>query len=69
MSTISRRTFVQSIGAATLAPGVLLASSEGGAAPQPSAPSQGGGGSYADYKHIRVTRDSGVARLPWTIRR
>ncbi|WP_321909702.1 enoyl-CoA hydratase/isomerase family protein [Burkholderia cepacia] len=63
MSTISRRTFVQSIGAATLAPGVLLASSEGGAAPQPSAPSQGGGGSYADYKHIRVTRDSGVATV------
>ncbi|WP_175776447.1 enoyl-CoA hydratase/isomerase family protein [Burkholderia anthina] len=63
MSTFSRRSFVQSIGAATLTPGVLLASAEGGAPPEKSKPSQGGGMNHADYKHIQVTQDSGVATV------
>jgi len=63
MSTISRRSFVQSIGAATLAPGVLLASTEAGAASESSAPPQGASANYADYKHIQVTKDHGVATV------
>lgn len=63
MSTISRRSFVQSIGAATLAPGVLLASAEAGAASESSAPPQGAGANYADYKHIQVIQNHGVATV------
>lgn len=63
MSNISRRSFVQSIGAATLAPGVLLASTEaGGATEKPAAP-QGGGADYTVYKHIQVSQDHGVATV------
>lgn len=61
MSTISRRTFVQSIGAATLAPGVLLASTEVLAATERSTQPQAGDANYANYKHIQVTQDHGVA--------
>lgn len=63
MSTIARRSFVQSIGAATLAQGVLLTSAAAGAAAQTSAPTQGAGASNADYKHILVTQDHGVATV------
>lgn len=63
MSTISRRSFVQSIGAATLAPGVILASTEAGASPESSAPPRAAGATYADYKHIQVTQDRGVATV------
>lgn len=63
MSTISRRSFVQSVGAATLAPGMLLASAEAGAASESSALPQGASANYADYKHIQVTKDHGVATV------
>lgn len=63
MSTISRRSFVQSIGAATLAPGVLLASTEAGAACESTAAPQTASANYADYKHIQVTKDHGVATV------
>ncbi|WP_230958534.1 enoyl-CoA hydratase/isomerase family protein [Burkholderia territorii] len=62
MPTFSRRLFVQSLGAATLAPGVLPASAAGGAAPDKAAPSQQGGGDSA-YTHIQVARDGGVATV------
>lgn len=63
MSTISRRSFVQSVGAATLAPGMLLVSAETGAASESSASPQGASANYADYKHIQVTKDHGVATV------
>ncbi|SDD93137.1 Enoyl-CoA hydratase/carnithine racemase [Cupriavidus sp. YR651] len=63
MSTISRRSFVQSIGAATLAPGVLVAAAEAKAAVGSSAPPQGASANYADYKHIQVAQDRGVATV------
>ncbi|PLP98527.1 enoyl-CoA hydratase/isomerase family protein [Cupriavidus pauculus] len=63
MSTISRRSFVQSIGAATLAPGVLVASAEAKAVVESSAPPQRAGADYADYKHILVAQDRGVATV------
>ncbi|MFJ4293460.1 enoyl-CoA hydratase/isomerase family protein [Cupriavidus sp. NPDC089707] len=61
MPTISRRSFVQSIGAATFAPGVLLAQDV--AAAESSAPPHDAGANYADYKHIQVTQTYGVATV------
>ncbi|MCO5399115.1 enoyl-CoA hydratase/isomerase family protein [Ralstonia soli] len=67
MSNLSRRSFVQSLGAATVAPGALLAPTTAGAAvgatTAASAPPQGGGANYADYKHIHVAQDHGVATV------
>lgn len=63
MSTLSRRSFVQSIGAATLAPGVLVASAEAKAAVGISTPPLGAAANYADYEHILVAQDRGVATV------
>lgn len=65
MSNLSRRSFVQSIGAATLAPGVLLADAEAGTGTGTGSavPPQRTGTNYADYKHIQVSQNSGVATV------
>lgn len=63
MSTLSRRSFVQAISAATLAPGMFLASAEAGTSESSALP-KGAGANYADYKHIQVSKDRhGVATV------